>query len=95
MFDDFVLTTYGRGKIDNNWYISSSFGSNRIYCIHSGEVYYTGGGRREKLEPWRLYLFPQNLKFEPDFDKNESIDHTFLDFITIPPIKIQRFLDGN
>lgn len=93
MFDDLIMTTYGRGKIDKNWYISSSFGSNRIYYIHSGEAFYTGMGRPERLNTGHLYFFPQNLKFKLEFDKEGTIDHTYFDFITTPPIKIDNFID--
>ena len=93
MFDDLIMTTYGRGKIDRNWYISSSFGSNRIYYIHSGDVFYMGTGSVEKLNVGHLYFFPQNLKFELEFDKNKPIDHTYFDFITTPPIKIDNFIN--
>ena len=87
------MTTYGRRKIDRTWYISSSFGSNRIYYIHSGDVFYMGTGSVEKLNVGHLYFFPQNLKFELEFDKNKPIDHTYFDFITTPPIKIDNFIN--
>lgn len=93
MFDELLMQTYGRGKIGKNWFINSSYGSNRIYYIHNGEVFYTGCGKCERLKCGHLYFFPQNLKFELEFDRNKVIDHTYFDFITSPPIKISDFID--
>ena len=93
MFDDIRFTTYGRAFIGKNWFASESIGINRIYYIHSGEVYYSGQGRHDELKQGHLYLFPQNLKFELDFDKEKVIDHTYFDFVTTPPIKLDNYIE--
>ena len=92
MFDDIIFTTYGRGKIDKNWHISDNIGFNRIYYIHSGDVWYSGSGIREKLETGYVYLFPQNLKFDLEFEEDEVIDHTYFDFVLTPPIRLEKFM---
>lgn len=93
MFDDITFTTYGRTLIGKNWHVSSNIGSNRLYYIHSGEIFYCGNGMHKKLKRGHLYLFPQNLSFELEFDADTVNDHTYFDFITVPPIRLDDIIE--
>lgn len=93
MFDDIMFTTYGRGRIDKKWSISDNIGFNRLYYIHSGEVFYCGDGKYEPLKEGNLYLFPQNIKFELDFESSAVIDHTYFDFVVMPPMRMDSFIE--
>ena len=88
MFDYISTYHYGRcTKTHQDWSIPSIW-VNRLYYIHSGEVTVLLDGIPYALKPGRLYLFPQNEKFELVLSKQTRVDHTFFDFFTLPAISM-------
>ena len=93
MFDYLTTIHYGRCvKQFHDWYVKS-FAVNRIYYIHQGDLTVLLDNVPYRLQPNRVYLFPQNLKFEPLLTRETCVDHTFLDFLTLPAIKMVSFLE--
>lgn len=93
MFDYLTTIHYGRCvKQSHDWYVKS-FAVNRIYYIHQGDLTVLLDNVPFRLEPHRVYLFPQNLKFEPLLTPKTCVEHTFLDFLTLPAIKMDSFIE--
>lgn len=89
MFDYISTYHYGRCvKTKNDWSIPSIW-VNRLYYIHSGEVTVLLDGVPYDLKPGKLYLFPQNMRFELLLSEETVVDHTFFDFFTLPAISMQ------
>lgn len=93
MFENISLMTYGRCVKRKGWWIQDSIGINRIYYIHSGNVLFRSGMIEKMLEAGKSYLFPQNLQFELVTDEHTCVDHTFIDFTTVPPIKMDDVVE--
>ena len=87
------FSTYGRSIKNSDWSVSNTMGMNRIYYIHSGSVIYGSGKSSRTLLPGRLYLFPQNLLFELVTETADKLDHTYLDFLSVPVIMMNDFLE--
>lgn len=93
MFESVSTTHYGRClKHQYNWYIDS-VGINRLYYVHSGNVTVLLDNIPHELKAGYIYLLPQNLKFEPVLNDQTFVDHTFLDFFSLPAIKMDTFLE--
>ena len=85
MLDSLSILTYGRAvRGKRNWNLHTPYAINRIYFIHRGTVLHRASGKL--LVPGKLYLFPQNLKFDLCPVEETEVDHTFLDFTSIPPL---------
>jgi len=96
MFEHISTYHYGRCvKNLHNWHVVKSIGINRLHYIHSGSVSVLLNDTLYELKPGRFYLFPQNLKFELILNQDTCVDHTFLDFFTLPAIKMDSPLELN
>ena len=85
MLNQISFHTYGRQvKTKSDWHITTLAGTNRLYYIHSGSVVHTTGRTKRVLQPGKLYLFPQNLRFELLLDQQTCIDHTYFNFCSVP-----------
>ncbi|MBO5059707.1 MAG: helix-turn-helix transcriptional regulator [Clostridia bacterium] len=93
MFSHIVLSLYGRCTMHKEWQIVNTIGVNRVYYVNSGTVRYNHGIKKYTLSPGMFYFFPQNLKFGLTLDDNTSFDHSFFDFTTVPPIKMDRMIE--
>lgn len=91
MFDHISTYYYGRCVKDQNWPIGSVC-VNRIYYIHHGEVTVLLDGVPHRLVPGKLYLLPQNLRFQLVLTQDTLVDHTYFDFITLPAISMQSMI---
>lgn len=92
MFSHISMITYGRTIKGNEWACKNVCGLNRLHFIHSGSVLTTTGGIH-MINPDKLYIYPQNLEFNLLRDENTCVDHSFVDFITIPPIKMDDLME--
>ncbi len=93
MFDQIQTSHYGRSvKHYRNWSLPT-FAVNRLYYIHSGECTVLLDGRPHRLRAGFIYLIPQNLDFSLVLTAETRVDHTFLDFFTLPVIKMDRFTE--
>ena len=93
MFDYISTSHYGRCvKHRSNWYIKS-VGLNRLYYVHSGSATILLDSVPHELKPGKIYLFPQNLKFEPLLTEQTNLDHTFFDFFSLPVIKMDSCIE--
>lgn len=93
MFDYITTSHYGRSvKHYKNWYLNS-FAVNRLYYIHSGSTTILLDNVPCELKPGFIYLIPQNLQFELQLTRQTLVDHTFLDFLTLPAIKMDGFIE--
>ena len=93
MFQHISTYHFGRCTKNSDWYLPKSIGINRLYYIHSGHITVLLDNIPHDLQPGHIYLFPQNLKFEPFLTRETCVDHTFLDFLTLPAIKMDSFLE--
>lgn len=93
MFDHIKTAHYGRSvKQYHNWSLTS-FAVNRLYYIHSGNLTVLLDSIPHDLKPGYIYLIPQNLRFELVLTPETRVDHTFLDFVSLPAIKMDSFLE--
>ena len=93
MFDYITTSHYGRCvKQHDDWYVKS-FAVNRLYYIHQGNLTVLLDNIPYSLTPGRIYLIPQNLKFELVLCEDTRVDHTFFDFLTMPAIKMDRYIE--
>lgn len=93
MFDHIKTTHYGRSvKQYHNWSLTS-FAVNRLYYIHSGNLTVLLDNVPQALKPGCIYLIPQNLKFELLLTPETRVDHTFLDFVSLPAVKMDSFIE--
>lgn len=94
MFNSISTSHYGRCvKQQSNWSMIKSVGVNRLYYVHSGNVTISLENKLHTLKSGYIYLFPQNLKFEPILTPETFIDHTFFDFFSLPAIKMDTFIE--
>ena len=91
LFDYLSTYHYGRCIKRNDWYLKT-IGINRLYRIHRGSVSVLLDNRPYVLTEGYLYLFPQNLKFELVLNEDTEVDHTFVDFFTLPAIKMDTLI---
>lgn len=89
LFDYLTTYHYGRCVKSSDWYLKT-IGINRVYYIHSGILSVLLDHKQYQLQEKFLYIFPQNLKFEPILKEDTQVDHTFLDFFTLPAIKMDH-----
>lgn len=93
MFDHIKTSHYGRSvKQYHNWSLTS-FAVNRLYYIHSGNLTVLLDNAPYALKPGFIYLIPQNLKFELLLTPETRVDHTFLDFVSLPAVKMDGFIE--
>lgn len=78
------LFYYGRKTVDKNWRIESNIGINRLYYIHRTNLKVILKGNEYALKENYIYIFPQNIRFEPVITDDLYLDHTFFDFATAP-----------
>lgn len=91
LFDYLSTYHYGRCVKKNDWYLKT-IGINRLYWIHEGSVSVLLDNRPYVLQAGYIYLLPQNLKFELVLDEATEVDHTFVDFFTLPAIKMDTLI---
>lgn len=84
---------YGRCTKNSDWYLPMSIGINRLYYIHSGHITVLLDNTPHDLCPGRIYLFPQNLKFELVLSEQTEVDHTFFDFFSLPAISMDTLIE--
>lgn len=93
MFDHIKTAHYGRSvKQYHNWSLNS-FAVNRLYYIHSGNLTVLLDNVPHALKPGYIYLIPQNLQFELLLTPETRVDHTFLDFVSLPAIKMDSYIE--
>lgn len=92
MFDYLTTYHYGRCVKNHDWYLKT-IGVNRVYYIHRGKISVLLDNTRFDLKEGYIYVFPQNLKFELILTEETEVDHTFLDFFTIPAIKMDTMVE--
>lgn len=81
------VITYGSGRAPADWIQSNRFKIQKLYYIKSGNGWYTDlRGEHRKFLPGTVYLFPYNYEYIFENDKDDPLDHIFLDFISSPPI---------
>lgn len=93
MFSSISVSLYGRCVMRKGWQIVNTIGMNRVYYVNSGSVRFNQGIEKYTLKPGMFYFFPQNLKFELTLDDDTSFDHSFFDFTTVPPIKMDTMIE--
>ncbi len=94
MFKSIYFSVYGRAVcVRNQWYIAERFGTNRLYYIHKGTAKIQHRDKTVQLKEGHLYLFSQNLEFNPTIDENSFLDHTFFDFFSVPAITAEEEID--
>jgi len=84
--------SWGRTVPHSEWRIRNNH-INRIYYIHSGQVYVETNGKCVRLLPGHLYLLPEELPFEAWTRVDDPMDHTFFDFDAIPCLLQQEIVD--
>jgi len=79
------INSFGRKEVYDDW-LPLGYIPTRLYYIHSGNCSFAHKGKKIMLEPGYLYLIPFTVAFDPYSDKNNPLDHSYVDFEIIPPI---------
>ncbi|MBQ2968171.1 MAG: helix-turn-helix transcriptional regulator [Clostridia bacterium] len=100
MFNSIALRFYGRDKSASDWWLASlpaqhpkfRFLPSRLHYVHSGAPTVYCGDKAYKLEPGKLYFFPQNLSLRASMEAGDIYDHTVLTFFMYPPTRMSEAL---
>ncbi|MFC5402527.1 AraC family transcriptional regulator [Cohnella soli] len=84
---------YGKGVAPSHWTFDHFPYVNRLYYVFGGTAYFTGGQMRHQLKPGHLYLFPYGIEFSAVHDGADCLDHLYFDFVTVPPLQMDRFAE--
>lgn len=92
--NEITLLDCGRCK-NPLWHTHLPEHLNRIYYIHDGIMFYGDPGQEYQFRKDHLYFLPQNIDFVVRQSSEQPVDHTFIDFISFPPISLERFVEIN
>lgn len=90
--DEIILLDCGRCK-NPLWHTHLPEHMNRIYYINDGIMYYGEPGQEYEFRKGYLYFLPQNMDFVVRQSREDPVDHTFIDFITFPPVSMDHFIE--
>lgn len=57
---------------------------NRLHCYKCKGLIYIDNGMHIQIKPNHIYLFPQNLEFNPQFLPGTIVNHEWIDFVSVP-----------
>ncbi len=101
MFNSIVLRyCEKKRKISTDWWLASlpandlkfRFVPGRLHYVHKGSPTIYCDEKPYKLEPGKLYFFPQNLSLRAEMEEGSFYEHTALDFFVYPPTRMTEAL---
>lgn len=76
-----------KGLAPSDWELRNKANIQRLYYIKGGTGSIIGkDGSAESLRAGTVYVFPSNLTYRFTTDRDDRIDHIYMDFYSTPPI---------